>query len=119
MGAEPPRWTIKRGADFFRSFRLRQTRTSQPLDLTGWQFWSQIREHPGAALITDITCSVDGDTLTLHLPYSTTANLPLGPNNTSLSVQVDIIAQRQDGTRFSLLETKATIQGSITEAPAP
>jgi len=76
-----------------------------------------MRTSPGAALIVDLDCSIDGDTLTLHLPYSETSTLPLGPNSTPLTVQVDVIAQRPDGTRFSLMETKATIQGSITEPP--
>ena len=104
--------------NFSRSVRLRQRLYTQPIDLTDWQFWSQIRTAPNSTLIQDITCETDVDVLTLSLTSEETSALPLGSNNSPFAAHVDVIAQKPNGQRICLLEAKVTIQGLITEVPA-
>ena len=117
MGAESPAWTIERGVNFSKSVRLRPRLFTQPINLSDWQFWSQIRTTPGAALIESLTCETYDDILTVSLTNEQTLALPLGPNNTPLNARVDVIAERPNGKRMCLVETRVTIQGLITEVP--
>jgi hypothetical protein len=103
--------TLYQGADYSLTLQLKQP-DGTVIDLTGWSGKSQIRNRVGGtgepAAEFNLDINATANTITLSLPYATTAALRAG------KYEWDLFLQDASGRREKYLEGEVTIDARVT-----
>jgi hypothetical protein len=106
-------YAIQQGADYALALNL-TTSTSAPLNLTGYNFQSQIRANPGSTLLASFTISTTGATGTVVMSLPNTVTSALAPTSTTVYYGYDVLMTSNTGVKTRILEGAVELDAAIT-----
>ena len=104
--------TIKQGEDYTKVLKLEYADTKQPVDLSDFDAYSQMRTKPGGELLATAGCTVQGSYGLISVSFSAlqTASMPEGECGFDVWI-VDSVSQE----KHPIYTTRVKIIGSYTE----
>ena len=101
---------IKQGETYIKRLELKTVDTRQPIDLTGYTAYSQMRDRPGGTLAAQGSCSITASTGVILVTYSSGQTSAIEPGEYGFDIWI-----KSGNEKHPLYTSRVKVVKSYTE----